>query len=95
VRKLREEVLGVEYERVPVFEPSSSLGCNTVISPSMMHPSLVLVPASAQKETYKQKPGFEAVVEIKAAVKGILEIKAAVEVEAAMYRGRYRSVEVK
>jgi hypothetical protein len=31
--------------------------------------------ASAQKETYKQKPGFEAVVEIEAAVEGILDIK--------------------
>jgi hypothetical protein len=55
----------------------------------------VSVPASAQKETYKRKPGFEAVVEIEAAVEGILEIKAAVKVDAAMRRGRYRSVEVK
>jgi hypothetical protein len=35
----------------------------------------VSVSASAQKETYKRKPGFEAVVEIEAAVEGILEIK--------------------
>jgi hypothetical protein len=35
----------------------------------------VSVLASTQKETYKQKPGFKAVVEIKAAVEGILEIK--------------------
>jgi hypothetical protein len=50
---------------------------------------------AVQKETFKQKPGFKAVVEIEAAVEGILEIKAAVEVEVAMCRGRYRSVEVK
>jgi hypothetical protein len=53
----------------------------------------VSVSASAQKATYKQKPGFEAVVEIEAAIEGILEIKAAVEVEAAICRGCYRSVE--
>jgi hypothetical protein len=39
----------------------------------------VSVSASAQKEAYKQKPGFEGVVEIEAAVEGILEINAAVE----------------
>jgi hypothetical protein len=50
----------------------------------------VSVSASARKETYKQKPGFEAVVKIEAAVEGILEIKAVVEVEAVMCRRRYQ-----
>jgi hypothetical protein len=64
----------------------------------------VAVSVSARQETYAQKPIFETAVEVKALAamlsvapepgfETVVEIEAAVEVKAAICRGRYRSVE--